>query len=105
MDRIFFFGLALAMAACSATGQTRKPLPPGVVGVLPIDAGTEYVFLDRPTTVGGACAGWKAVSIQKPGVPGSGMFGVMCWKESNGRLLTATAAKVSPEVPSMDLIR
>lgn len=105
MGRVFFLGIVMATAAWSAAGQTRKPFPPGVVGAMQVDAGTEYVFLDRPSTVGGACRGWKAVSIQQPGRLGSGTLGVMCWKESNGQLLTATAAKVSPQVASMDLIR
>lgn len=109
MGRIFFLGLVMAVAVAAAAGpasaQTRKPFPPGVVGAMQVDAGTEYVFLDRPSTVGGACKGWKAVSIQQPGRLGSGTLGVMCWKESNGRLLTATAAKVSPQIASMDLIR
>lgn len=102
---VFLLGIVTAAAACTAAAQTRKPFPPGVVGVLPIDAGTEYVFLDRPSTVGGACKGWKAVSIQPPGRLGAGTTGVMCWKESNGQLLTATAAKVTPQVAPMDLIR
>jgi hypothetical protein len=55
--------------------------------------------------VGGACKGWKAVSIQPPGRLGAGTTGLMCWKESNGQLLTATAAGVSPQVAPMDLIR
>jgi hypothetical protein len=105
MGRFFFIGIVMAAAACAASAQTRKPFPPGVVGVMRIDAGTEYVFLDRPTTVGGACKGWKAVSIQAPGPAGSGLTNLMCWKESNGRLLTATEAKVTPQVASMDLIR
>jgi hypothetical protein len=105
MGRIFFVGIVMATLACAASAQARTPLPPGVVGVLRIDAGTDYVFLDRPTTVGGACKGWKAVSIQAPGPAGSGMTHVVCWKESNGQLLTATAARVTPEVVSMDLIR
>ncbi len=105
MGRIIFLGIVMVTAAWSASGQTRKPFPPGVVGAMQVDAGTEYVFLDRPSTVGGACRGWKAVSIQQPGRLGSGTLGVMCWKESNGQLLTATAAKVSPQRASMDLIR
>jgi len=105
MARIFFVGIVMATVACTALAQARKPLPPGVVGVLHIDAGTDYVFLDRPTTVGGACKGWKAVSIQAPGPAGSGMTRIICWKELNGQLLTATEAKVSSEVVPMDLIR
>ncbi|MBN8752572.1 MULTISPECIES: hypothetical protein [Variovorax] len=105
MGRIFFLAMVMATVACTASAQTRKPFPPGVVGVLRIDAGTEYVFLDRPTTVGGACKGWKAVSIQAPGPAGSGLTNIMCWKESNGQLLTATEAKVTPQIASMDLIR
>jgi hypothetical protein len=105
MGRIFFLGLVMAFAACAASGQTRKPFPPGVVGAMQVDAGTEYLFLDRPSTVGGACKGWKAVSIQQPGRLGSGTLGTMCWKESNGRLLTATSARVLPQIASMDLVR
>ena len=97
MGRIFFLAMVMATVACTASAQTRKPFPPGVVGVLRIDAGTEYV--------GGACKGWKAVSIQAPGPAGSGLTNIMCWKESNGQLLTATEAKVTPQIASMDLIR
>jgi hypothetical protein len=103
--RIFFLGIVMATAAFAASAQTRKPLPPGVVGVMRIDAGTDYVFLDRPTTVGGACKGWKAVSIQAPGPAGSGITNLMCWKESNGQLLTATEQKVTPQIAPMSLIR
>jgi len=103
--RSLFLGVAMITAACAASAQTRKPLPPGVAGVMRIDAGTDYVFLDRPTTVGGACKGWKAVSIQAPGPAGSGITNLMCWKESNGQLLTATEAKVTPQVAPMSLIR
>ena len=103
--RIFFLGIVMAAAACAAPAQTRKPLPPGVAGVMRIDAGTDYVFLDRPTTVGGACRGWKAVSIQAPGQAGSGRTNLMCWKESNGQLLTATEARVTPQVVPMGAIR
>ncbi|WP_147400382.1 hypothetical protein [Acidovorax cavernicola] len=95
----------MATAAFAASAQTRKPFPPGVVGVLNIDAGTDYVFLDRPTTIGGACKGWKTISIQRPGSASSDMTNLMCWKESKGLLLTATEAKVSPDVAPMDLIR
>lgn len=112
MVRIFFMGIAMAgvmtsgPGSGSASAQTRKALPPGVVGVLAVDAATEYVFLDRPTTVGGVCKGWKAVSVQPPGrVSGSGMTGVVCWKESNGRLLTATATQVTSQLAPMALIR
>jgi hypothetical protein len=29
----------------------------------------------------------------------------MCWKESNGQLLTATEQKVTPQIAPMSLIR
>ncbi|WP_198084662.1 hypothetical protein [Variovorax sp. E3] len=107
MGRILFLGVVMATAACAAFAQAprSKPFPPGVVGIMRIDAGTDYVFLDRPTTIGGECKGWKAVSIQAPGPAGSGLTQVMCWKESKGLLLTATADKVTPQTPSMDVIR
>ncbi|MGJ7528267.1 hypothetical protein [Variovorax sp. GB1P17] len=96
--------MAITIVALSACGETKKPMPPGVEGILPIDASTEYVFLHKPTTVDGACAGWKTISIQKPDQPATGMTNVMCWKEANGQLLTATAAKVSPKVAPMAAI-
>ncbi|MET3394891.1 MULTISPECIES: hypothetical protein [Variovorax] len=103
--RIFFLGIVMAAAACGAPAQTPTPLSPGVAGVLRIDAGTDYVFLDRPTTIGGACRGWKAVSIQAPGPVGSGRTNLMCWKESNGQLLTATEARVTPQAVPMSALR
>ncbi|WP_124458591.1 hypothetical protein [Variovorax sp. KBW07] len=94
----------ITVAVLSACGDTRKPMPPGVEGILPIDASTEYVFLHKPTTVRGACAGWKTISIQKPNQPETGMTNLMCWKESDGQLLTATFEKVSPKVAPMAVI-
>ncbi|WP_295981015.1 hypothetical protein [uncultured Variovorax sp.] len=103
--RNFFLGLVMAAAACAVHAQARTTPTPGVVGTMRIDAGTDYVFLDRPTTIGGACRGWKAVSIQAPGPAGSGRTNLLCWKESNGQLLTATEARVTAQAVPMSAIR
>lgn len=76
--------LALACAACSSQHSN-----PAYTGRLKIDAGTEYAALDAPSTIGGACEGWKAVEIRKPGMAGSGMTDIVCWKRE-GDSITLT---------------
>lgn len=56
-------------------------------GKLKIDANTEYVAMDYPSPIGGACSGWKAVSIQMLGDSRSGITNVICWKRSGEEIV------------------
>lgn len=58
-------------------------------GRLSIDSGTEYAALEVPSSIGGACDGWNTVEIRNPGMPGTGMTNVVCWKR-NGDDITIT---------------
>lgn len=70
---VFLVGCSQPTGSSTSTG---KPY----TGKLRIDAGTEYVLEESPSTVGGACAGWKTVSLQKPGQPATGMRELLCWR-------------------------
>lgn len=48
-------------------------------GKFRVDSGTEYVTLDAPSSIGGACDGWSALSIQKNGDSGTGLTNILCW--------------------------
>ena len=49
-------------------------------GRLRIDSGTEYAALEEPSPIGGACSGWNALEIRRPGQPGSGTVNVVGWR-------------------------
>jgi hypothetical protein len=101
MNRILFVLMLLALAACDSKSAR---LPEGVVGILHVDSGTDYVFRSAPTEIGGACAGWNTVSIQPPGQYSTGKTNLMCWKEKNGSLHTATERAESATVAPMSAI-
>jgi hypothetical protein len=85
---------ALFFTACSPPPQS---FPPGVVGILHLDKGTDYVFRGAPSTVGGRCDGWNEVAVQKAGQDSTAITSLMCWKETNGMLRTATARSETPK--------
>ena len=76
-----FVGVVAACSACSPQTST-----PTYTGVLKIDAGTEYAALETPSSIGGACDGWNTVEIRKPGVPGSGMTNIVCWRREGDNI-------------------
>jgi len=76
-----FVAVMLLCAGCSAQQSA-----PTYTGLLKIDAGTEYAALDVPSTIGGACEGWNTVEIRKPGMPGTGMTDVVCWKREGDNI-------------------
>jgi hypothetical protein len=73
--------LFLSLAAC----EQKKP---EYTGRFKIDAGTEYAALEYSSSIGGACEGWNALQIRKPGTS-SGMENVICWKRE-GENITVT---------------
>lgn len=76
---------ALLMVACS-----QEPASKPYTGRFKVDAGTEYVALDTPSSIGGACTGWNTVSIRKPGLSAGGVDNVICWKrEGDNIIITA----------------
>ncbi len=83
----------LLIAACS-----QEPSAEPYTGRFKIDAGTEYVALDAPSTIGGACTGWNTVSIRKPGQSVGGMDNVICWKR-DGDSITITARDGNRQTP------
>jgi hypothetical protein len=64
--------LVVSMASC-----TEKKAE--YTGRLRIDAGTEYAAVEYSSSIGGACEGWKALQIRKPG-SNSGLENIICWK-------------------------
>jgi|GEM_PF-2225446 len=77
----------------------------GVEGRLSVDSGTEYVFYRRPSSIGGACAGWNEVSVQRAGSAAGGMSNLMCWKIVGGELHTQTQAGGQPVIAPLSSIR
>mgnify|MGYP000899726775 CR=1 FL=1 len=82
------------MAACSPEPATKP-----YTGRFKVDTGTEYVALDTPSTIGGACAGWATVSIRKPGQSSGGMDNVICWKR-DGDTIIITARDGLKQTPA-----
>lgn len=73
---------ALMLSACSQE-STNRPY----TGRFKVDAGTEYVALDVPSSIGGACVGWSAVSIRKTGQSAGGLDNVICWKRDGDSII------------------
>ena len=87
-------------------GSSRTHFPPGVTGIQHIDSGTDYVFKDEPTLIGGACTGWKTVSIGPRGHSANAITNLMCWKDVDGMLHVATEKEESTIVqPMTDITR
>lgn len=61
---------------------------PAYTGHLRLKDGTEYVMEEAPSPIGGACAGWNSVSIQRPGDAASGIRDLMCWKRTGTTIET-----------------
>jgi len=101
MKRITCVCVLLMLAGCDSQSAH---FPDGVVGILHVDSGTDYVFRTTPTEIGGACVGWNTVSIQRPGQDSTGKTNLMCWKEENGSLHTATERAESSTVGPMSAI-
>lgn len=93
--------VAVLLTACA---DRSSSLPPGVAGIMHIDAGTEFVFSTIPSRVGGACKGWNTVSVQKPGQGSTGIVDLMCWREVGGLIHTATEEKENPGAYPMSRI-
>lgn len=88
-----FVGSAILAGIFEAATKNTRPsanFPPDVVGVQNIDAGTDYVFKDELSPIGGACSGWKTISIGRRGHSANDMTSLMCWKEVDGMLHVAT---------------
>ena len=86
--------VALVLSACSQESASKP-----YTGRFKVDAGTEYVALDTPSSIGGACAGWSAVSIRKPGNSAGGLDNVICWKR-DGDTIIITSKDGSRQTPA-----
>lgn len=84
----------LMLSACS-----QEPASKPYTGRFKVDAGTEYVALDTPSSIGGACSGWSTVSIRKPGQSAGGMDNVICWKR-DGDTIIITSKDGSRQTPA-----
>lgn len=84
--------IVCAAAACIALlGCSDQPSSKPYTGRFKIDAGTEYVALDIPSIIGGACTGWSAVEIRKPGQSSGAIQNIICWKRE-GDNITITSS-------------
>ncbi|KVM84531.1 hypothetical protein WJ60_21165 [Burkholderia ubonensis] len=93
--------IALSLLGCD---NHSSSLPEGVVGVVHVDDGTDYVFRSVTTRIAGACKGWSTVSIQRPGHDSTGITDLMCWKEIDGMLHTANEHGEQPKTYPMSSI-
>lgn len=75
MEKLLIVLVCVVFVACTPQ-ENGAPY----TGRLKIDAGTEYAALDSPSRIGGACDGWNAVEIRRPGMAGTGMVDIICWK-------------------------
>jgi hypothetical protein len=80
MQKLMFLCAALC-TGCSAQSSSAP-----YTGRLRIDSGTEYAALEIPSSIGGACAGWNTVEIRKPGMAGTGMTDLVCWKREGDNI-------------------
>ena len=78
---------SIAVAILLAAGCSKEPASKPYTGRFKVDSGTEYVALDTPTSIGGACSGWSVVSIRKSGQSAGGMDNVICWKREGGNII------------------
>lgn len=86
--------LGILCSSCSVQESEKA-----YTGVFKIDAGTEYAAFDVPSTIGGACTGWNAIEIRKPGMPGTGMTNVVCWKRT-GNMIAISSSIGSSQAPA-----
>lgn len=77
---------ALAATALLYVACSPQQSDTAYTGRLSIDVGTEYAALDAPSTIGGECEGWNTVEIRKPGMPGTGMTDIVCWKREGDNI-------------------
>lgn len=83
MSRAFAMTLAVAVSlnACSAPQN-----PPGYTGRYKLDAGTEYVAHETPSSIGGSCEGWNTLEIRSLRDPEISMTHLVCWKREGGNI-------------------
>lgn len=74
---------ATALLVAGVSGVQAK----SYTGRFKVDAGTEYVALEIPSSIGGACTGWNAVAIRRPGETSGGLMNVICWKRDGGNIV------------------
>jgi hypothetical protein len=84
--------LILILISVTSIGCSQQQSDLNYTGILKIDAGTEYAAIDTPSTIGGGCTGWNTIEIRKPGMAGTGMSEVICWKR-NGDQIIVTDSK------------
>lgn len=82
--------IAVALPILLGTGCSQEPASKPYTGRFKVDAGTVYVALDTPSSIGGACSGWSTVEIRKAGQASGGIGNVVCWKR-DGADITITS--------------
>ncbi|WJI14938.1 hypothetical protein MWN52_15105 [Pseudoxanthomonas winnipegensis] len=88
---VLFVGSAVVAGIMEASDRRAAPQAKPYTGRLRVDSGTMFVLRDQPTSLGGACAGWNTVSMERP--DGSdAMTNLMCWRR-DGDTITVTTEK------------
>lgn len=77
---LWIVGLVVAFLAFGAIVGESGTAGKKYTGKFRVDSGTEYVTVDTPSSIGGACEGWNTLSIRKPGEYGTGLTNLLCWK-------------------------
>ncbi|WP_337055186.1 hypothetical protein [Pseudoxanthomonas sp. USHLN014] len=88
---VLFVGSAVVAGIMEASGGRATSQAKQYTGRLRVDSGTMFVLRDQPTSIGGACAGWSTVSLQRPDGSGA-MTNLMCWRR-DGDTITVTTEK------------
>lgn len=83
---LLFFGSAFIAGTMEAFSDSGAHTRKSYTGKLRIDSGTEYELLNYASNIGGECAGWNTVSLQKPGDRSSSITNLMCWREVGNRI-------------------
>lgn len=87
------------IAAALLTAASQQIFASEYTGRFRIDHGTEYVALEEPSQIGGACSGWKAVEIRDPNNrSGWSTKKVICWKHDGENIVITgkTGEKKTP---------
>jgi hypothetical protein len=79
-------GIAVLIGMNADIGHRTSPR--SYTGRLRVDASTEYVLANVPSSLDGSCSGWNAVYIQKPGEPATRLPELLCWRRAGENVET-----------------
>ncbi len=79
--------------SCSVSSNTGP-----YTGVIRINANAEVALIEEPSTIGGACEGWNAIEIRRPGAAGTGRSNDICWELDGDNIIVTdrTGAQWKP---------